>query len=127
MYSSSAKTFRSSAGRPSGPSALRFANARIVSSTSYLDGTSSSGQHEGYVVKAPPQWADQGSATWCQQFMEPPHPPLPEEGIVPQQPTFLIFDVLRIKHPLLFPVQCLEMFAEAKLINFSDTPFLRVG
>ena len=33
----SAKTFKVSAGRPSGPTEIRFTNARIASSTSYLD------------------------------------------------------------------------------------------
>ena len=36
-----AKTLSSSPGRSSGPTAFRFPNARIASSTSYLDGTSS--------------------------------------------------------------------------------------
>ena len=48
-FPSSVKTFRSSAGRPSGPTALRFANARIASSTSYLNRTSSSDLHGGHV------------------------------------------------------------------------------
>ena len=49
---SSAKTFKSSAGRPSGPTAFQFANARIASSTSYLDGTSSSGLHGGHCLSS---------------------------------------------------------------------------
>ena len=39
----SANISKRSAGNPSGPTAFRFANARIGSSTSYLDGASSSG------------------------------------------------------------------------------------
>ena len=44
------RTFRGSTGRPSGPTALRFVIARIASSTSCLDGTSSSGLHWGQTL-----------------------------------------------------------------------------
>ena len=54
--------------------------------------------------------------------MEPHHPPLADEGIIPQQATCLVFDVLRVKRPLPFHIHPLEVFAEAKLITFSDTP-----
>ena len=49
---SSTRIFRSSTRRPSGPTALRFAIARIASSTLYLDGTSSSGLHEGTTLSS---------------------------------------------------------------------------
>ena len=55
--------------------------------------------------------------------MKPPHPPLADEGIIPQQSTFLALDVLRAEHPLPFHIHPLEVFVEAKLITFSDTPF----
>ena len=50
---SSAKTFKRSAGRPSGPTALRFATARIAPSSLYLVGTSSSDLHGGHVLSSP--------------------------------------------------------------------------
>ena len=59
------------------------------------------------------------------QFMKPPHPPLADKGIVPQQSAFLVLDVqvLRVKRPLPFHIHPLEVFVEAKLITCSDTPF----
>ena len=57
------------------------------------------------------------------QFAKPPHSPLADEGMIPQQSTFLVFDVLRVKRPLPFHIHPLEVFVEAKLITFSDTPF----
>eukprot|EP00904_Undaria_pinnatifida_P013748 jgi/Undpi1/9503/HiC_scaffold_27.g11959.m1 len=68
-----------------------------------------------------------------EQYVKPPHPPLADEGIIPQQSTSLVFDVLRVKRPLPFHIHPLEVFAEAKLMSFSDTPLelanvsLRVG
>ena len=45
-----------------------------------------------------------------EQLVKPPHPPLADEGIIPQQSTFLVLDVLRVKRPLPFhilPLTCL--------------------
>ena len=56
--------------------------------------------------------------------MKAHHPPLPDEGVVPQQSTFLVLDVLRVKHPLPFHIHLLEAFVEAKhLLGYA----LRVG
>ena len=57
------------------------------------------------------------------QFVKPPHTPLADEGIIPQQSTFLVFDVVRVKHPLPFHIHPFEVFVESKLVTFSDTPF----
>ena len=57
------------------------------------------------------------------QFMKPPHPPLPDWGIIPQQPIFLVLDVLRVERPLPFHIHPFHMFVAAKLMTFSDTPF----
>ena len=43
-----------------------------------------------------------GGRLGVKQFVKPPRPPLPDEGIIPQQSTFLVFDVLRVKRPLPF-------------------------
>ena len=64
-----------------------------------------------------------GRRLGVKQFVKPPHPPLADEGIIPQQSTLLIFYVLRVKRPLPFHIHPLEVFVEAKLITFSDTPF----
>ena len=43
-------------------------------------------------------------------FMKPPHPPLPDEGINPQQLIILVLDIVPVKRPLPFtsiPVRCL--------------------
>ena len=58
-----------------------------------------------------------------EEFVKPPHPLLADEGIIPQQSTFLVFDVLRVKRPLPFHIHPFEVFVEAKLMTFSDTPF----
>ena len=58
-----------------------------------------------------------------EKFVKPPHPPLADEGIIPQQSTFIVLDVLRVKRPLPFHIHHLEVFVEAKSITFSDTPF----
>ena len=50
QFSFVVQTTESSAWGPSGPTAVRFANARNASSTSYLDRTSSSGLHGGHCV-----------------------------------------------------------------------------
>ena len=63
-----------------------------------------------------------GRRLGVEQFVKPPHPPLADEDIIPQQLTFLVF-VLRVKRPLPFHIHPLEVFVEAKLITFSDTPF----
>ena len=55
--------------------------------------------------------------------MKSPHPPLADEGIIPQQSTFLVLHVLRVKRLLSFHIHPLEVFEEAKLITFSDTAF----
>ena len=57
------------------------------------------------------------------QFVKPPQPPFANEGIIPQQSTFLVFDVLRAKRPLSFHIHPFEVFVESKLAIFSDTPF----
>ena len=46
------RPFKGSAGRPSDLTAFRFANARIASSTSYLDGTPSSSLHGGRFLRS---------------------------------------------------------------------------
>ena len=56
------------------------------------------------------------------QFMKPPHPPLADE-VIPQQSTFLVLDVLRVKRPLPFHNHPLYVFEEVKLITFWDTLF----
>ena len=63
-----------------------------------------------------------GRQLGVKQFVKPPHPPLADEGIIPQQSTFLVLDVLRVKRPLPCHIHPLEVFVEAKLITFSDTP-----
>ena len=63
-----------------------------------------------------------GRRLGVKQFVKPPHPPLSDEGTIPQQSTFLVFDVLRVKRPLPFHIHPLEVFVKAKLITFSDTP-----
>ena len=57
------------------------------------------------------------------QFIKPPHSPRADEGLIPQQSTFFVFDVLRVNHPLPFLVHPLEEFVETKEITFLDTPF----
>ena len=102
---SSAKTFKSSAGRPSGPTAFRFANARIASSTSYLDGTSPSGLHGGHCLSSSTMLGSRvGDLVLKKQFVKPPHQPTADAGIIPQQSTFLVVDVLRVKRPLPFHI-----------------------
>ena len=53
-----------------------------------------------------------------EQFVKPAHPPLADEGIIPQQSTFLVFNVLRVERPLPFHIHPLEVFVEAKQITF---------
>ena len=55
--------------------------------------------------------------------MKPLHPSLQDEGVVPEQSTFLVINVLRVERPLPFDIYPLEMFVGAELITFSDTPF----
>ena len=55
--------------------------------------------------------------------MNPPPPPLADEGIVPQHSTLLVLDVLRVERPLPFHIHPLQAFVEAKLITLSNTPF----
>ena len=63
-----------------------------------------------------------GRRLGVEQFVKPLHPPLADEGIIPWQSTFLVFDVLRVKkRPNLSPMHTLDMFVEAKSITFSDT------
>ena len=116
-------TFKSPAGRSLGPTVFRFANARIASSTSYLDGTSSSGLHGGHCVSLSTLPGSRVGDFVLRKFAKPPHPPLEDEGIIPQQLTFLVLDVLRVKRPLPFHIHPLEVFVEAEFITFSDTPF----
>ena len=59
----------------------------------------------------------EGRRLGVEQFVKPPHPPLADEGILPQQSTFLVHDVLRDKRPLPFHIHPLEVFVEAKLIT----------
>ena len=55
--------------------------------------------------------------------MNPPPPPLADEGIAPQHLTLLVLDVLRGKCSLPFHIHPLKAFVEAQLITLSNTPF----
>ena len=64
-----------------------------------------------------------GQRLGVKKFVKPPHPPLADKGIIPQQSIFLVFDVLRVKRPPSFHSHPLEVVVDFKLITFSDTPF----
>ena len=64
-----------------------------------------------------------GRRLGVKHFMKPPHPPLTDMDIIPQQSTFLVYNVLRVERPVPFHIHPLEVFVEANLITFSDTPF----
>ena len=64
-----------------------------------------------------------GRRLGVKQFMKPPPPPRADEVIIPQQSTFFVFDVLRVKRPLPFHIHPLEVFVETKKIIFLDTRF----
>ena len=53
--------------------------------------------------------------------MKPPLPFLADEGVIPQQSTFLVVDVLRVESSL--PSTSMASLVEVKLIPFSHTPF----
>ena len=64
-----------------------------------------------------------GRQLGVKQLVKPAHPPLADEGMIPQQSTFLVLDVLGVKRSLLFHIHPLSVFIDAKLITLSDTPF----
>ena len=59
-----------------------------------------------------------------EHFVKAPHPPLADEGIIPQQSTFLVLHVLRVERYLPFLIHPLEVFVESKLITVLDTIFV---
>ena len=55
-----------------------------------------------------------GRRLGVKQCMSLPHPPLPDEGIVPQPSIVLVLDVLIVKRPLPFHIHPFEVFVEAR-------------
>ena len=111
---SSAKTFKELGRETIGPYRLsvRQRTDRLLYFVPRWDIVQSSAR--GALLKLVHNARVKGRRPGVKQFVKPPHPPLADEGIIPQQSTFLVLDVLRVKRPLPFHIQ----------VPGRDSPFL---